>query len=445
MGWPIVGQTVAVAGGGIVGLATALALEERGLSVLVLEAEEKIAAHQTGHNSGVVHSGLYYRPGTRKAANCVAGRRALYGFCADHGVAYDRCGKLVVATTAADLPRLDDLEARGRANGLAGLERLGPEGIRRREPHARGVEGIWVPETGIVDYRAVARAMAEELVRRGGQVRTRCRVRGLSHVNQGLVVDTDRGPVRAGFLVNCAGLQSDRLARKCGVEPGLRIAPFLGEYFALRPQRRHLVRNLLYPVPDPRFPFLGVHFTRRLDGGVDVGPNALPAFHRGGYGRGRWSARDAADLVTYGGYWRLVARYWRTGVVEIYRSLSRRAMARALRRIVPAVQARDLVPAGTGIRAQALTPDGALVDDFRIAEGEASLHVLNAPSPAATASLSIGADLAQLVADRLQAGGSVAGGSPSVPASAPTYEAGPAIRRTPQPRSGRSSRDAMRR
>ena len=388
-------RDIGIVGGGIVGLATALALRQRGaVSIVILEAEADLASHQTGHNSGVIHSGLYYQPGSLKARNCVQGREELYAFCEENGVPYERCGKLVVATTDEELARLGELERRGVANGLQGLRRLDAEGLREYEPEVRAAGGLWVPETGIVDFGKVAQAMAKRLREAGVEIRTRARVRRVVRHDDGFVLRYDGGEVHVRNLLGCAGLQADRLARACGLEPGMRIVPFRGEYLKLIPERRGLVRGLIYPVPDPRFPFLGVHFTRTIDGSVEVGPNALLALSRVGYTRWRISARDALEILTYGGFWRLVARYRRTAAGELYRSLNRGALTRALQRMVPAVRPGDLVPAGAGVRAQAVAPDGSLVDDFRILESERMLHVLNAPSPAATASLAIGRHLA---------------------------------------------------
>ncbi len=392
---------VAVIGGGIVGLATAMVLAERTrASVVVLEAEDHLAAHQTGHNSGVIHSGLYYRPGSLKAQNCVAGREALYRFCAEHGIAHERCGKVVLAVHPRELPRLEELERRGRANGLQGLRRLGPEEIREREPHARGVAGLFVPDTGIVDYAAVTEAYAGCVRRAGGEVVTDARVTACRRdpspggAAADLVLETARGALRCGSLVNCAGLHSDRVARLCGVEPGVRIVPFRGEYYDLVPQRHGLVRNLIYPVPDPAFPFLGVHFTRRVRGGVEAGPNAVLALKREGYGRADFSLRDTAELLAYAGFWRMGLSHWRMGLHESWRSSRSGAFVAALRRLVPELRRADVVRAGAGVRAQALEPDGRLADDFLIVEAGHMIHVLNAPSPAATASITIGRAIA---------------------------------------------------
>jgi L-2-hydroxyglutarate oxidase len=392
---------VAVIGGGIIGLATAMALTERTrAAVVVLEAEGRLAAHQTGHNSGVIHSGLYYPPGSLKARNCVAGREALYRFCAEHGIAHERCGKVVLAVRECELPRLEELERRGRANGLQGLVRLAPGEIREHEPHARGVAGLFVPDTGIVDYTAVSEAYAGCVRAAGGSVVTGARVTACRRDPSpgggaaSLALETGRGAMHCRALVNCAGLHSDRVARLCGVEPGVRIVPFRGEYYDLVPQKHGLVRNLVYPVPDPTFPFLGVHFTRMVRGGVEAGPNAVLALRREGYGRADFSLRDTAELLAYPGFWRMGLRHWRKGLHESWRSTSTRAFVAELQRLIPELTSADVLRAGTGVRAQALEPGGKLCDDFRIAEAERMIHVLNAPSPAATASITIGRAIA---------------------------------------------------
>ncbi|MBN1269797.1 MAG: L-2-hydroxyglutarate oxidase [Kiritimatiellae bacterium] len=390
---------IAVIGGGIVGLATARALlGGRCPSLVLLEAEDRLAAHQTGNNSGVIHSGLYYKPGSLKARNCVEGREAMYRYCAEHGIPHERCGKIVVATSAEEIPQLDEREARGRANGLQGLRRLSPEEIIELEPHARGVAGLFVAETGIVDYNDVAESFARDVREAGGEIRLKARVTGIQRENGGMVFETTAGVVRARCLVNCAGLYSDRVARMAGVEPGLKIIPFRGEYYDLKPETRGVVRNLIYPVPDPQFPFLGVHFTRMIKGGVEAGPNAVLAFKREGYTLWSISVRDLADYGLYAGFWKMGLKHWKMGLGEFYRSFCKRAFVRALQRLVPDITAGDLVRGGAGVRAQALEPDGNLVDDFRIVEAEHMVHVLNAPSPAATASLSVGQAIAAMAA-----------------------------------------------
>jgi len=390
---------VAVIGGGIVGTATAMALTRApGISVTILEAEPALAAHQTGHNSGVIHSGLYYKPGSLKATNCTEGREAMYRFCGEHGIAHERCGKLVVATSSSEVAALDELEGRGRANGLKGLQRLDGAGLRDVEPSVAGIAGLRVEETGIVDYTAVTQSFARLVQEAGGDVRLGARVVAVRRQQGSLVLVTPVGDVVARHLINCAGLQSDRVARMCGVEPGLTITPFRGEYYELVPERQHLVRNLIYPVPDPQFPFLGVHFTRMIAGGVEAGPNAVLAFRREGYTRAGFSLRDSVEMVTFGGFWRMARRHWRMGLHEMYRSFSKAAFVSALQKLIPELRGGDIRRAGAGVRAQALEPSGALVDDFRIVEAERMIHVLNAPSPAATASISIGRGIARMAA-----------------------------------------------
>lgn len=387
---------VAVIGGGIVGLAAARALRRRhSVPLVVLEAEDHLAAHQTGHNSGVIHSGLYYRPGSLKARYCVAGRDEMYRFCSDHGIPHERCGKVVVATSVDEIEPLRELERRGRANGLAGMEWLDTAGLRRHEPRVAGLSGLWVPQTGIVDYTRVAEALASELRQSGAEVRTGARVTRIQRAAGGFVLRIGGGETRARFLLNCAGLQSDRIARMCGLAPQLRIVPFRGEYHKLVPERESLVRNLIYPVPDPRLPFLGVHFTRMIRGGVEVGPNAVLALCREGYQRSSFSARDLLAMLAYPGFWRLARRHWHSGAAEVRRSLSTSALVRDLRKLVPEIGPQDLRPHGAGVRAQAVAADGTLVDDFHILEAEGMLHVLSAPSPAATAALAIGSSLAE--------------------------------------------------
>jgi L-2-hydroxyglutarate oxidase len=392
---------VAVIGGGIVGMATAMAVKARyDVELLVLEAEERLAPHQTGHNSGVIHSGLYYRPGSLKALNCVRGREAMYEFCAKYGIPHERCGKLVVATSREEIPRLDELERRGRANGLVGLKRLKGGEIRDIEPHASGIEALWVSETGIVDFVEVTHQFARIVRERGGEVLLGHRVVAVNERSGELIIETTKGEFRARGLINCAGLQSDRVARMCGMVPTTKIVPFRGEYYELVPEKSYLLNGLIYPVPDPRLPFLGVHFTRTIHGVREAGPNAVLALKREGYSKGSFSLRDSAETFFYVGFWRLAVRYWRTGLDELYRSFSKAAFVRALRKLMPEITPADLVPGASGVRAQALGRDGSLIDDFVIMEGPKMVHVLNAPSPAATASISIGETIA-LKAERI--------------------------------------------
>ena len=387
---------IVVIGGGIVGLATAMELSKRpSTKVIVLEAEDHLAAHQTGNNSGVIHSGIYYKPGSLKAVNCVEGRIKMYEFCQRHEINHDNCGKVIVATHEKELPALDRLYDRGVANGLTGLRRLTPEELKEIEPHAAGIAAVSVPQTGIVDYVAVCEAYAKIIQENGGEIKTGARVTGFEKSNNEFVLSTSAGEVRAKNLINCAGLQSDRVARLCGVEPNLQIIPFRGEYYELVPEKKDLVRNLIYPVPDPRFPFLGVHFTRMVNGGVEAGPNAVLAFKREGYKMSSISLRDIGTYLFYSGFWRMAWKYWQTSLGEYYRSFSKAAFVKALQRLLPDLQEADVHRSGAGVRAQALDPKGNLLDDFAIREADKQIHVLNAPSPAATASISIGESIAK--------------------------------------------------
>ena len=383
---------VVIVGGGVVGLAVALEISRRlpRLRLLLLEKEDGVARHQSGHNSGVIHSGVYYKPGSLKARLCVAGAAAMVQFCRKHGIPHNVCGKVIVATTEAELPRLEQLRQRGQANGLANLQVIGPEELREIEPHARGLKALVVPSTAVTDFAAVCQKYAELIAAQGGTVLTSAAVTGLKRNGSGVAVETRRGTFSTGFLINCAGLFSDRVSRMAGDDPGVMIVPFRGEYYDLIPQRASLVRALIYPVPDPRFPFLGVHFTRRVSGKVDAGPNAVLAFRREGYHRSDISLGDLASSLAFAGFWRMAARHWRSGCAEFRRSFSKRAFVHALQQLLPEIREEDLVPDGSGVRAQAIQPDGSLVDDFQIVPSEKMLHVLNVPSPAATASLMIG-------------------------------------------------------
>jgi (S)-2-hydroxyglutarate dehydrogenase len=391
---------VAVIGAGIVGLATAEALTRRypGLRVAVLDKEREVARHQTGHNSGVVHAGIYYRPGTLRARLCVEGVTRLRDFCAEHGVAYDAVGKVIVATDDNEVQRLEALLERGRANGVPQLSMLDAAELRAIEPFAAGLRAIHSPSTAIVDFPGVATALAGIAQGRGARVELGAPVSAVIPGRDEVLVRTPHLDVRARRLIACAGLHADRIARMSGLVPEVRIVPFRGEYYLLRPERRDLVRGLIYPVPDPALPFLGVHFTRMVSGEVEAGPNAVLALAREGYSHGRVSPRDLADTLSFPGFWRLARRFWRVGAYEFYRSLSTAAFVASLRRLVPAVTAADVRRGGAGVRAQAIGRDGALIDDFVIAETDTALHVLNAPSPAATASLAIGEHLAVRVA-----------------------------------------------
>lgn len=382
----------AVIGAGIVGLATARALTQRwpGCRMVVLEKEAGVAAHQTGHNSGVIHSGIYYKPGSLKARLCRAGSESTVAFCREHGLPYEICGKVIVATHADEQPRLDALFTRGVENGIA-VRRIGPEELREIEPHVQGVGAVHVAATGIVDFKAICRRLAELVEAAGGRVLFQSPVTAFQHTPEGWVLEAGAaGEVRAKFLINCAGLYSDRVARQCGAQLDARIVPFRGEYFELVPGRRDLVKGLIYPVPNPDFPFLGVHFTRMIDGSVHAGPNAVLSLRREGYRKTDFHAGEFFEVMAFGGFWRLAAKNIGEGWKEIVRSFSKRAFTRSLQALIPSVVEADLVPTHAGVRAQALGPDGKLVDDFLIVHGADSLHVCNAPSPAATSALEIG-------------------------------------------------------
>jgi L-2-hydroxyglutarate oxidase len=390
---------VAIVGGGIIGLATAFELTRRhpGRRVVVLEKEAKIAQHQSGHNSGVLHSGIYYKPGSQKAINCRAGKEAMEQFCTDEGIAFETCGKVIVARDESELPVLERIFERGLANGVA-CTLIDKDRLRELEPHAAGARAIHVAETGIVNYVQVCERLAQRVQERGALVVTSARVERISQNGPSVVLATTAGELEARLIVNCAGLQCDRLTAMSGTKPEARIIPFRGEYYALRPEVHHLCKNLIYPVPDPNFPFLGVHFTRRIDGSVECGPNAVLAFAREGYQKCDINLADLAESLTYPGFIKMAARYWKMGLSEMWRSMSKGAFVKALQRLVPEIRAEHLEPAPAGVRAQAVSPDGRLVDDFLIADSERVINVGNAPSPAATASLNI----AKMIADRLK-------------------------------------------
>lgn len=394
---------VVIIGGGAVGLGVALEITRRfpRQRLLVLEKEEGIARHQSGHNSGVIHSGVYYKPGSLKARLCVAGAAAMVEFCREHGVPHEVCGKVIVATDADEIPRLEDLRKRGEANGLTGIKLIGPEELKEIEPHAAGLKALIVPTTGITDYALVCQKYAELITANGGTVLTSAAAVGIRRGPSEIVVETPRGAFATAALINCAGLYSDRISRMAGDDPGIMIVPFRGEYYDLVPERASLVRALIYPVPDPRFPFLGVHFTRRVNGTVDAGPNAILALAREGYRHTNINLRDLAGSLAFPGFWRMASRHWLNGFAEWYRSLSKAAFVRTLQRLLPEVTQNDLTPGGSGVRAQALKPDGSLVDDFQFVPSGKVLHVLNVPSPAATASLLVGKAIVDMAATNL--------------------------------------------
>ncbi len=389
---------IAVVGGGIVGTSTALAVNRSGkYSTLILEAESKLAAHQTGNNSGVIHSGLYYKPGSLKAKNCVFGRELMYRFCEENNIKYEQCGKVVVAANKNEISSLNELERRGKENGLEGLKRLSPEEIKEYEPYASGIEGLFVPQTGIVNYTEVTETYGKLVSEAGGEIKLNSRLLSIAKDGNAIVLNTTAGEFKTKFLVNCAGLQSDRIARLCGIDPKLKIIPFRGEYYKIKKEKEYLVKNLIYPVPDPKFPFLGVHFTRMIKGGIEAGPNAVLAFKREGYEHKDFSIKDVSEMFFYNGFWKMASKHYKMGISEFYRSFSKAAFVKALQKLIPEIEYDDVYPEGSGVRAQALEPDGKLVDDFRIIEAEKMIHVLNAPSPAATASLSIGKTIAEKV------------------------------------------------
>ena len=386
---------IAIIGGGIIGLATALQLSMRHPEqrTVVLEKEPALAAHQTGHNSGVIHSGIYYRPGSLKARNCVEGGRALMDFCDENGVEYQLCGKVIVATNERELAALDELHRRGTANGVPGLRVLGPEELHEIEPYANGVRALHSPNTGIVDFTQVAAAYANRFRDTGGEVVTGARVVSIRRADGYVHLETARGVVRARNVINCAGLYSDAIARMMGVPQDVRIVPFRGEYYMLAPEAEHMVNGLIYPVPNPEFPFLGVHFTRTVHGEVEAGPNAVLAFAREGYSMTRFNPKEMLGTLGYRGFWTMSARYWRMGMMEMYRSISKGAFVKSLQRLVPDIRDSHLVRGNAGVRAQEVGRNGLMTDDFHITATPNAIHVRNAPSPGATASLAIGRDV----------------------------------------------------
>jgi L-2-hydroxyglutarate oxidase len=392
---------VLIVGGGIVGLATAyhLTRDFPGRSVTIVEKESQLAQHQTGHNSGVLHSGIYYKPGSLRAVNCRAGKAAMEQFCAAEGVAFEICGKVIVAVSESELPALARIYERGQANGVK-CEMIDRGRLHELEPHAAGIQAIHVPEAGIVDFPAVCQRLAQRIQEAGGRIVCEARVDHIQQNHDKIVVETGAGEFEAKYVITCAGLQSDRVARLSGRHVDSKIVPFRGEYFELKPEAQHLCRNLIYPVPDPNFPFLGVHFTRLIHGGIECGPNAVLAFAREGYRKIDFSLTDTIETLTFPGFLRLARKYWRTGLGEMWRSISKRAFVRALQRLAPEIREEHLVSAGSGVRAQAVARDGTMVDDFLIFEDERVINVCNAPSPAATASLNIGRLIVEKLATR---------------------------------------------
>jgi (S)-2-hydroxyglutarate dehydrogenase len=392
---------IIIIGGGIVGTATAMALQKTGrYKIVVIEAEGRLAAHQTGNNSGVIHSGLYYKPGSLKARNCTEGRELLYSFCEEHNIKHERCGKLVVAVDNNEIAALDELEQRGRANGLTGIKKISADELKEYEPHVNGIAGLFVPQTGIVDYKLVTETFAKIVIQNGGEIKTSHKLVSVYKDGDSFILNTTTGKLRSRNIINCGGLCSDLIADLCGVKTDLKIVPFRGEYYKIKKEKHHLVNNLIYPVPDPRFPFLGVHFTRMINGGVEAGPNAVLAFKREGYKKTDFSFNDTLGMAAFPGFWKMAAKHYMMGFHEYYRSFFKNAFVKALQKLVPEITADDIETGGSGVRAQALDKSGKLIDDFCIVEGERMVHVLNAPSPAATASISIGQKIAQLAEKR---------------------------------------------
>ena len=397
---------VAIIGGGILGLSSArhLLQQHPGLRVLVIEKGSEVAGQQTGHNSGVIHSGIYYRPGSLKAQFCVDGRNSIVEFCEQHGIAFERCGKLIMASSEEELPRMETLFERGKANGVEGLEMVGPARIAEIEPHVSAIKALWSPATAIVDFSAITREYARQFGDAGGVLELNTRVTGIVPRQDSVVIETDRGEREAKHLINCAGLHSDRIARLMGVEIDLQIVPFRGEYYTLRKDREHLVKGLIYPVPDPDLPFLGVHFTRNVKGYVEAGPNAVLATAREGYRKRDLNIRDFSETLGFPGFWRVAKREWKTGINEVNRSLRKSVFTHDLQKMIPEIESNDLTTGGAGVRAQAVRRDGTLLDDFAIERTERAVHVLNAPSPGATSSLEIGKYIAGLAAESFSLG-----------------------------------------
>ncbi|NGP77490.1 L-2-hydroxyglutarate oxidase [Balneolaceae bacterium YR4-1] len=386
-----------IVGAGIVGLSTAykLSLAYPDASILVLEKEDEIAAHQTGNNSGVIHSGIYYKPNSYRAKNCVDGRHQLVDFCENNGVAYEICGKVIVATEENELPRLQKIYETGKINEIEGIQKIDRKELTEIEPYAEGIEAIHVPCSGIVDYVGVCQKLRDLIEEGNGKVRCGAPVRNIRHNREKntVTVDTEQESITTRYLINCAGLYSDRVAESAGIQNDIQIVPFRGEYFELTPEAQHMVKGLIYPTPNPAFPFLGVHFTKMVQGNVECGPNAVFAFKREGYDKFSFDLQETIETVNFPGFWKLAKKHWRMGVDEYYRSLSKKAFVEGLQKLIPSIQASDLKPAPAGVRAMALTPEGEIVDDFKFAATNREIHVLNAPSPAATAGLAIGDEI----------------------------------------------------
>ena len=390
---------IVIVGAGIIGLSTAYRAQQKfpEKSILILEKEDGIGRHQSGHNSGVIHSGIYYPPGSSKAKNCLHGYRLLLEFSREFGVKHEICGKIIVATENDELDRLENIRMRGEQNGLEGLRFLSKEELAEKEPHVNAVKALWVPQTGIIDFPQMMVRLKDLIIKGGGKISFGQRVQKMVERNGELIVETGDQEIRTKLLINCAGLYSDKVSRRAGINTDVKIIPFRGEYYKIKKEREYLVKNLIYPVPDPNFPFLGVHFTRMINGGIEAGPNAVLAYAREGYKKSDINIPELAESLSWPGFQKVARKYYRTGLGEFYRSYSKSAFTKALQKLIPEIKKEDLVPGGAGVRAQACDRKGGLLDDFRIEKNEKSIHVINAPSPAATSSLSIGEYISNLI------------------------------------------------
>ncbi len=394
---------ITIIGAGIVGLATAYKIQEKnpGLKIHVLEKEKNVSAHQTGNNSGVIHSGIYYKPGSLKARNCTYGYKLLLDFCDENDITYDICGKVIIASDKREIPGMEVLYKRGIENGLEGLKLIKKEELNDYEPHVVGLAGIWVPQTGIIDFRKVSEKLAENIRHRGAEIYFGQKVQGIKIKNHEVLIDTSSQSFKSRLVINCAGLYSDKIAKYTHQNVSVKIIPFRGEYYKIKSEKSHLVRNLIYPVPDPSFPFLGVHYTRMINGGIEAGPNAVLAFAREGYKKSQINLPELAETLTWPGFLKVASKYWKTGIGEMYRSFSKKAFTQALQKLIPEIEENDLEMGGAGVRAQACDRSGGLLDDFLIYENERAINVCNAPSPAATSSLSIGETIAKIALDHI--------------------------------------------
>ncbi len=390
---------IAIVGGGIIGLSTALQITNTypDLRLIVLEKEQDLGLHQSSRNSGVIHSGIYYRPDSMKAKTCVSGARKMIEFAQEHNINYEICGKVIVATNEIQIPRLEELYKRAKANGVKGIEMIAKEELLEKEPHAKGIKALWVPSTGIIDYPGVLKAYAKLILEKDQEIKLNQNIKKIQIKKNRIFINSDHGEFSSSYLINCAGLYADRIAGLAGAKLPVKIVPFRGEYYQIKPSRENLVNGLIYPVPDPAFPFLGVHFTKRIDGTVEAGPNAVLAFAREGYKKSNLNFKDLMETITYGGFLKLARKYWKVGMGEIYRSLSKKAFTKALQELLPEIQEDDLIDGGSGVRAQAIDRNGKLIDDFSIIHTERALHVCNAPSPGATSSIAIGETITSML------------------------------------------------